>query len=212
MQSVSCFQLLSERILSLLAERDRILAAADILATAQRFDRLIHLFGTEPALAGLTSEVFFRPGSLTNMNPILDPVLDPAHGSYRSALCMFLDGLGPCVLDYYEYIEPGDPILLLGSDPSLPLFKQSLGWAKRHELSTIAVLSESNNCDADVVLITGCNDFSMHALLTGALLNAIMEEAAALLPEDAQWTGSYFVDAERERAKIDTKLERIKHL
>lgn len=213
-------QTLSARLALLEEEADRIAAAADILSEAQKNDRLIHVFGTEPALAALVTEVFFRPGAPLHINPILDPALDPAHGAYRSAMCLSLDGLAPCILDYYEYVEPGDPILLLGSDPALPLFAGALQWAQAHGLQTIAVLCGNERtpaCGADVTLCSHASFAAVppeHTILTAALLNLLVLETLSRMPDPQAcvWTGNHFVDLEKSRDAIDRLLFRIRHL
>lgn len=228
-QSEQYLETLSAHVLSLKQEARSLAAAADILAAAEASDRLIHVFGTEPAAASLITGLFFRPGALKQINPILDPSLDPAHGAYRSAMCLELDGLAPCILDYYEYVEAGEPILLLGSDPALPLFSQALVWAKRKGLRPIAVLSgdsASTPCDADVVLHThgsyadtlvqagGAAAGGEQAVLMAALLHALIIETLERLSDPAAhvWSGTHFVDIAENQAEIDRLLFRIRHL
>ena len=207
---------LSSHISSLRQELGNINIAAGILADAQNNNRLIHVFGTEPTTSALITEVFFRPGMPMNINPILDPSLDIAHGAYRNAMCQDLDGLAPCILDYYEYVEAGEPILLLGSNPSLPMFAQALRWAKAKGLRTIAVLSGNGDyhCDAEVVLYTHENTVNEQAVLLAALMQLVMSVTVEKLSEcETQiWTGLHAVDLAANQNKIDSLLFRIRHL
>ncbi len=213
-------QTLSSHLGQLDQQAEALAVAAGLLADAQQEGRLIHLFGTEPSLAALSAEFFFQPGALMNIDPILDPSLDPAHGAYRSAMCLKLEGLAPCILDYYESIEPGDPILLLGSDPSLPMFSEALRWSKRRGLSTIVVISRAADapiCRADVTLCTGATFDAgppEHTILSAALLHLLLLEVQARLqdPQAHTWSGGRFVDLAKDRADIDRLLFRIRHL
>lgn len=208
---MTCLKKLSQRLEALAGQQENSLQAAQIAAQAQKEDRLIHIFASEVGLCGQLNSVFFVPGALTNLDLILDPALDPAHGAYRAALCQPLDNFAPCVLDYYEMIEAEDPMLLLGSDPSLPMFAQALAWAKEKKLKTVAIIA-GGDCAADVVLRTGCEDAEsgLHCLAAGAFLQQVLTQAAALSGD--VWSGGHFVDLDADAQKIDAKLYRVRHL
>ncbi|MBQ6829968.1 MAG: SIS domain-containing protein [Clostridia bacterium] len=206
---------LAERITALANEQSAVETAAALLTEAQTNNRLIHVFGTEPATASLMTEVFFRAGALTNINPILDPSLDPAHGAYRNEMCMQLEGLSPCILDYYEYVEAGEPMLLMGTDPAAPMFAEALAWAKNKGLKTIAFVCRGCDCDADVVLHHGALQDSLggeQSVLLCALLHAVNDKAAASLDDSHVWHGTHTVDLSANAARIDERLFRIRHL
>ena len=75
--------------------------------------------------ADIEGEIFFRPGCFANVNPIYDPAFANSHGAYRSELCRPLDGLAVRILEYYEYVEPGDPLLLLTFDADSTALRQA---------------------------------------------------------------------------------------
>lgn len=210
-------------------EADGIAAAAAILAQAQNENRLIHVFGTEPATASLVTEIFFKPGVPMNINPILDPSLDPAHGAYRSAMCMELDNLSACILDYYEYVEAGEPIVLIGSNPKLPMFADALEWSKVKGLKTIAIVCADASytaCDADITLHThgvyadtlahveGVSAGGEQTALTACLLNMLVIETLERLHQPAEnvWSGEHTVDLQANATAINERLFRIRHL
>lgn len=224
-QTQTYLSALSESIQQLAHQQQALEQAAQILAKAQKEDQLIHVFGVEPAAAALTSEVFFRAGALTNINPIFDPALDPAHGAYRSAMCQQLDGLAPCILDYYEYVQAGEPILLLGSDPEAIMFRQALDWARAKGLVTIALVCRDTDCTADVVLRHGSMADALteagsvpaggdQAAVLSALLHALVIETLEQLPDAPShvWKGRHLVEVEANQQAIDRLLFRIRHL
>lgn len=199
-------------------EKDEIEKAGDIIASAVKDNRLVHYFGTEPRACALISEIFFNAGALAYIDPMLDPTLDPAHGAYRNEMALAVDGLAPCILDYYERVAVGDPIVLVGSCAGLPMFAQSLEWAKGHGLKTIAILCEGScikdETSADVLLTNGTEyeDNSAYTVSTAALLNMIIDSAKTKLPESAAWSGKRSVDLGKEENKINEMLFRIRHL
>lgn len=215
MNNCTYIDLLTTKLQALKKQDNMLTSAADAVANAQQENRLIHIFGSEPMLCGQLNTVFFMPGSLTNINLILDPVLDPAHGAYRGAMCLPLDGLAPCILDYYEYISADDPMIILGSDPELPMFTQALEWAQKKGLKTIAIIA-SGNCPADYVIRTECANAEpgVHSLAAGAALGEMLQKAAVKIAglKNSCWSGEHFVDLEKDRDVIDEKLYRIRHL
>ena len=223
--SLDYIKKLAESTAKLEAQLDSVKKAAAILAQAQKEDRLIHVFGAETPASALIADIFFRPGAPVNIDPMVDPSLDIAHGAYRNAMCLELDGLAPCILDYYEYVKAGDPFLLLGSDAEALMFSQALEWAKKKGLVTIAVICGDSDCEADVVLhhgekadafdtIGGSAVGGEQTALMSALLQMLRIETAALLdkPEEQLWQGGHLCDIGANQQNIDRLLYRIRHL
>ena len=201
------------RISGLVNQIEAIKQAAAILAEAIKEDRLLHVYGAEQESASLIASIFFTPGKPIHLNPILDPSLDIAHGSYRNTMCLEVPNLASCILDYYEYVESGDPILLIGSDPALIGFAESFAWAKAKDLKTITISCSSMH-GADVAIETGSDSYSdgTYSSIVSIILELIFNEVKKLVPPDCVWEGKRFVDLDRDRKKIDAMLFRIKHL
>lgn len=219
--SLEYIKALSESILKLEKEQEAVEKAAAILAKAQNEDRLIHVFGAETPASALIADIFFRPGAPVNVDPMVDPSLDIAHGAYRNAMCLELDGLAPCILDYYEYVAEGDPFVLLGSDADKLMFRQALEWAKKKGLVTIALICADSDCDADVVLHHGLKADALcdgkgaeQTAVMSALLQMLLIETAALLDDPAKqlWQGVHLCGVEENQSNIDSLLYRIRHL
>jgi len=115
-------------------------AAAEIIADAASEGRLVHVFGTEAHTAALAGELFFRGVGFACINPLFDPAIDLSHGAYRSELCRNMAGLAPCIMDYYENIEPGDPIILISGDPEGVFFMEAVNRAVEKGLRIIAIV------------------------------------------------------------------------
>ncbi len=179
--------------------------AAKMLASAQEKNELIHVFGTDCVASAVVSNIFFRKGSLTNINPVFDPTLDPAHGAWRNVMCMELDGLAPCILDYYEYINPGETMVLITSENDAVMFNQALSWAKEKSLKTIVIADSKCDCDADVLI--RCNT-EMSVL--SAVLKSLNDASVNLLQdkENSVWKG----ELDSDKGKINDLLTRIRHL
>ena len=185
-------------------EENNIEKARTIIMAAIREDRLVHIFGTDARSSAMISEVFFRPGMPVHIDPMYDPTLDPAHGAYRNEMALKVDNLAPCILDYYERVQDGDPIILIGADEKMPMFEQSLVWAKQHGLKVIAIAASF--AEADVSILTHADD-NTFMIAVSAILNMLMN-----VPPEYAWSGSQTVDLEASREKIDRMLFRVRHL
>ena len=189
-------------------------AAARILAEAARRGTLIHVFGVDARAADIEGEIFFRPGCFANVNPIYDPAFANSHGAYRSELCRPLDGLAVRILEYYEYVEPGDPLLLLSLDADSTALRQAAEWAKEHELRVVAILPDKPVRERTAALFDKaiyCGD-SFGTLLMTAALDDLMARAVALVPEVDVWTGNIFPSMETCAPMIERYLWRVRHL
>ncbi len=195
----------AEEILLIEKQKNAIEVAAKMLASAQEKNELIHVFGTDCVASAVVSNIFFRKGSLININPIFDPTLEPAHGAWRNAMCMEFDGLAPCILDYYEYINHGECMVLIATENDTIMFNQALLWAKDKKLKTIVISGSECDCEADIII--RCNTEMSTISTTLKLLN----DAAVNLLSDKEkgvWSGN--LDSDKE--KINTLLTRIRHL
>lgn len=210
----SRFASMAEAIASLERQRTTIESAAKILADAATRDALIHIFGVDLRAAEIEGGFFFRPGRLACVNPVYDPAFSAAHGAYRSELCRALDGLTPRILDYYENISPGEPLLLLSLDPESTAFVQALQWARERELRIIVMIPDVPDNPgategADVVIRFG----RMYDELTlYAALDELAARAAELAPGAAVWKGNVYPDLTACDAIIERYRWRIRHL
>jgi|GEM_PF-2263840 len=219
---------LSEYLQSLEDESDPINAAAEILAGAVREDRLIHVFGTDPYSASSSDEFFFKAGGLVNVSPIYDPTFSFAHGASRAGMCQALNGLSPAILDYYEYIEQGDPIVVIGSDPQNIVFLQALARAREKGLKLIAIApfdrGEGGRLDADAAISTRAPEvdtlLSASGVLTGgvatalasAVINMIVAATLEKIENPTVWSGKRLADCDANEALIAKYIHRVKHL
>lgn len=199
-----------EKIKNLENKDDVFHSAAAILSKAVDEDRLIHIFGADQRASALIADIFFTPGNLTHVDPMLDPTLDIAHGAYRNAMALTVDNLAPCILDYYERVECGDPFILIGQDSAEKTFLQAMKWAKEKDLKVIAVVG-SGSCDADTVLSVNAegNQFTAVASVTMNLLMSYVTEKISI---DNVWNGEKEVNLETDGEKINSVLFRIRHL
>lgn len=195
----------AEEILLIEKQKNAIEQAAKMLASAQEKNELIHVFGTDCVASAVISNIFFRKGSLTNINPIFDPTLDPAHGAWRNAMCMEFDGLAPCILDYYEYVNYGESMVLISSENNTIMFNQALAWAKEKNLKTIVISGSEYDCEADIII--RCNT-QMSTI--SAVLELLNDTTVNLLSdkENGFWSG----DLDSDKEKISKLLTRIRHL
>ena len=182
----------------------------------------MHIFGTEAHTAALAGELFFKSKGLVGVNPLFDPAQDLSHGAYRSALCRNMAGLAPCILNYYENMEPGDPIIILSGDPEGVFFEEAVNGAVEKDLKIIAIapLNGIGGCGslkkADVAIDSHSDeDFSgMNTICISAILNCI----AMRVPELVEgvgvevWKGGRFVEPGDNRELIEKYINKIKHL
>lgn len=195
----------AEALKALERQEENIRAAAGLVAQAVKEDRLVHIFGTEARATGIIAEVFFQPGFPTHLDPMTDPTLDFAHGAYRNRMAVEVDNLAPCILDYYERLQEGDPIILIGSDASSKMFVQSLAWAKAKKLKVITVADRQVEADVCVEIDPSC-----FMITATAVLNSMLKENE--LTENLKWTGKKTVNLEDNEQKIERMLFRIRHL
>lgn len=88
--------------------------AAKLLAEAIKDDRLIFVLGTDGHAYMAAEEMFWRPGGLVPIRPILPAGFALAHGARRSTLLERTENYVKAVLDY-EDLKPGDVLILVNS-------------------------------------------------------------------------------------------------
>ena len=218
---------LSGLIKSLESEQGLIETAAGILADAVKADRLIHVFGVDPYSASSSDEFFFKAGGLVNISPIYDPTFSYSHGASRCGMCQKLDGLSPAILDYYEYIEPGDPIIIISSDPNNLVFQQALEKSRVMGLKTIAIVPSAPGQvikNADVTIsthapavdtvtdVSGLKSGGVASALTSAVINTLVLVTLEKLDSPVVWIGDRIADCDKNEQLIDKYIERVKHL
>ncbi len=213
---IEYFGRLASAVKALENQAEAIEKASDILAKAAERDSLIHIFGLDARAADIEGELFFRAGSFACIDPIYDPAFSNSHGAYRSELCRSLDGLAPCILEYYEHIEAGDPLLLLTFDPDSDAFAQAAQWAKERGLLVLAVIPDlPKSADTagalDVSVCFGSSEGAESVCMTAAL-DAIMARAVNKAADAPVWQGSFFPDLDTSRNMIDDYLWRVRHL
>ena len=218
MCEVSYFQNLSSALERQSKTAPELQKAAELIRKAILEDRLVHVFGTEQLSSALIADLFFRAGALKHIDPMLDPTLAPAHGAYRNAMCMEIDNLAPCILDYYEYVDAGDPILLIGSDAKLPMFASALQWAQNRQLKVIAMACKNTDAIQGTDVVIPLEECTYQGDGYMSLAAAVLEQIVALVKADLSnvldyvWSGEHSVDLEQSRADIDQMLYRVRHL
>jgi len=110
------FEFYKETVVELLdsiarMEREKIDRAADIVATALKEDKLIHVFGTGGHSFMAAEEMFYRAGGLVPVNPIFEQGVTTTHGALRSTMLERLPGYAGPVLEYYGVGE-GDVLIV----------------------------------------------------------------------------------------------------
>jgi len=90
--------------------------AARLLAEAVRNERLIHVIGTEMHSSIAAHDIFFREGSLLNINPMFDPSFSVMHSASRSLYLKEADCCGEFLVEYYRNIHKGDVMIVIDTD------------------------------------------------------------------------------------------------
>lgn len=203
-------KLLSMYLDELRKEESNLNEAAKLMADAVRNDRLIHIFGTDPRSASIGDELLCKGGGLVNINPLYDPAFSFAHGGYRCSLCQSLYGLAPIIMEYYENIREGDPIIIIGSRPDNLVLTQAVEKAIDMKLRVIVVTSMEGSAvewasRVDVIIdnhapekdcVITCGDVAtagVSTILTGAVLNLLEVKTIELAPGAPVWSGSRYM-------------------
>lgn len=205
---------MSASIAALTGETAAIDMAAALLAEAARHEKMIHVFGVDVRAADIEGELFFRAGGLACIDPIYDPAFANSHGAYRSELCRPLDGLTPKILEYYEYVESRDPLVLLTFDPDSTAYAQAVAWAKEKCLTLITVIPQSPKSQEIAALpdVTIPFGLSYQTLCMTAVLDEMMARTIERCPGAEVWQGDFFPDGEKNREAMEHWRWRIRHL
>jgi len=189
-------------------------AAATCLAQAAEQGKMIHVFGVDARAADLEGELFYRAGGLACIDPIYDPAFSNSHGAYRSELCRPLDGLAPKILEYYELIETGDPLILLAFDAASKAFEQAAEWAKAKGLALIAVVPEKpvDRSIVSLIDVMICFGQPYKTICMAAVLNEVMARTLGETPDAEVWQGDFFPDTQKNRALLERWRWRVRHL
>jgi len=208
------FYEMSDALSALTEKSGEIGAAAACLAQAAKQGRMIHVFGVDARAADIEGELFYRAGGLACVDPIYDPAFSNSHGAYRSELCRPLDGLTPKILEYYELIDPGDPLILLAFDAESTALAQAVEWAKEKRLALIVIVPEKP-VDARIVSLADvmvCFGQLHKTICMTAVLNEIAARTLEEYPEAEVWQGDFFPDTEKNRALLERWRWRVRHL
>ena len=117
--------------------------AGQMIADAVKNKKLIHIVGTEMHSSIAAEEIFFRAGSLANINPLYDPTFSVTHSAARSLYLKEADFCGQFLFEYYRNIQKGDLILIIDTDGIGKACKEVVEKSKEMELSVIVVTSRN---------------------------------------------------------------------
>ncbi len=90
--------------------------AGRLIAEAVRNKKLIHIVGTEMHSSLAAEDIFFRTGSLLNINPLYDPTFSVTHAASRSLYLKEADFCGKFLIEYYRNIHKGDLMIVVDTD------------------------------------------------------------------------------------------------
>jgi uncharacterized phosphosugar-binding protein len=116
--------------------------AADLMCAAVKKDQLIHIVGSGGHSVIGAMELFWRAGSLANINALLDAGIDVANGAKRSNIIERTEGYGKSLLKCYD-IKEGEVLIIVNAYGINPLTVELGLEAKRLNLKTIGVTSKS---------------------------------------------------------------------
>ena len=117
--------------------------AGQMIADAVKNKKLIHIVGTEMHSSIAAEEIFFRAGSLANINPLYDPTFSVTHSAARSLYLKEADSCGQFLFEYYRNIQKGDLIIIIDTDGIGKACKEVVEKSKEMELSVIVVTSRN---------------------------------------------------------------------
>lgn len=90
--------------------------AGALVADAARRKKLIHIVGTEMHSSLSAEDIFFRAGSLLNINPLFDPTFSVTHSASRSLYLKEAENCGKFLVEYYRNIHRGDVMIIVDTD------------------------------------------------------------------------------------------------
>jgi len=116
--------------------------AADFMAASVQRDELIHVFGTGGHSTIGAMELFWRAGSLANINPLLDPGLLLSNGAVHSNWMERTEHLAPSILNSYE-VKTGETLVIVNAYGINAVTIDAALEAKRIGVKTIGITSTS---------------------------------------------------------------------
>ncbi len=117
-------------------------SAADLMAASVEKDELIHIIGTGGHSTLGAMELFWRAGSLANINPLLDPSIMPSNGALHSNWMERTEGLAPSIIKSYG-VKPGELMIIVNAYGINPMTIDTALEARKMGVKTIGVTSTS---------------------------------------------------------------------
>jgi len=124
-----------------LFEREKIDAAAAMMAEAIELDELIHVFGTGGHSTMGAMELFWRAGSLAPINPLLEASLLPSNGALHSNYIERTEGLAGSILKSYE-VKTGEVLIIVNAYGINAMTIDAALEAKKMGLKTICITNK----------------------------------------------------------------------
>ncbi len=145
METGSVMDLYREKVFEIInkihdEEKERILAAAGVLAEQVKQDRLIHVFGPGGHSNLGAMEIVFRAGGLMHINAILNQETMLSNGALKSMQVERLPGYGRIVVEDYG-IGTGDVLLVVNAYGINSATIDAALTAKEHGATVIGVCS-----------------------------------------------------------------------
>jgi uncharacterized phosphosugar-binding protein len=116
--------------------------AADLMVASVEKDELIHIIGTGGHSTLGAMELFWRAGSLANINPLLDPSVMPSNGAVHSNWMERTEGLAPSIIHSYG-VKPGELMIIVNAYGINPMTIDTALEARRMGVKTIGITSTS---------------------------------------------------------------------
>ena len=116
--------------------------AGRLLAEAVREKRLAHIIGTEMHSSLSAEDVFFRAGSLLNINPLFDPTFSVTHSASRSLYLKDANFCGKFLVEYYRNIHKGDVMIIVDTDGVGRACREVVQKSKELGLTIIVITSK----------------------------------------------------------------------
>lgn len=220
-------------------QREKIMAAADMVAETIKNDGIIYIFGCGHShLIGL--DCFYRAGGLASVSAMLDTDLMLHNGAAKSSKMEKMSGIAESVFERY-CLNDNDTLIVVSTSGKNAVPVEMAKVGKKHNIKTVSVVSSDyfedkpkedmlyfnsdvfiDNCvpHGDAVMqITG-TDVKMGSVSTAAssfILQAVLLEAAENAAKSGKkvpiyMSGNVEGGADYNKALIKEYMPRIKHL
>ena len=127
----------------ILAEEEKIVAAAKVMAQSIANDGIIHVIGPGGHSNMVAEEVLWRAGGLVPMNSILDAGTNLIHGAKRSNYIERTPGYAGHVLDAYRVgLVPGEVIIIANAYGINSMCIDTVLEARKRRMTTIGITSK----------------------------------------------------------------------